>query len=327
MKFEFIRAEKAFYPITLMCRILAVSRPGYYAWCNRPQSPHERRDTLLRVQVRASYERSRKTYGSPRICEELCTAGEQVSRKRVVRLMREQGLVARRRKRFKCTTNSKHAHPIAANILDQKFTASIPNERWVCDTTELLVGENGAKIYLAAVMDLFARLIVGWALSRSNDRHLTMDALDKAIRRRKPGKGLLHHSDQGSTYASDDYQNILKQHGITCSMSRRGNCFDNAAMESWFSTFKAELGEHFDSDEHAKNEAFDYIEVFYNQQRIHSSLDYVSPAEFEKTASRATGHRNAKLSTCHPQVMSLPLGTPSKRSVLTWRSGEERSDG
>ena len=194
--------------------------------------------------------------------------------------MREEGLVGRVRRRFRCTTDSDHGLPVATNLLGRNFQAQAPNQRWVGDTTELVI-PNG-KMYLAAIVDLYSRFVVGWALSALNDRHLTLKALDMALRRRCPGTGLLHHSDQGSTYASEDYQNVLEQHGITCSMSRRGNCYDNAAMESWNSTLKSELGERFESPADAKARLFDYIEVFYNQTRMHSSIDYASPADFER---------------------------------------------
>jgi transposase InsO family protein len=173
--------------------------------------------------------------------------------------------------------------PVATNLLDRHFTAEAPNQRWVGDTTELLI-PNG-KLYLAAVLDLFSRFVVGWAVSAINDRHLTLKALEMALRRRCPGAGLMHHSDRGSTYASEDYQEVLQRHGITCSMSRRGNCLDNAAMESWNSTLKSELGERFESPADAKAQLFDYIEVFYNQARMHSSLGYASPAEFERAST------------------------------------------
>jgi transposase InsO family protein len=194
--------------------------------------------------------------------------------------MQEQGLKGRVRRRYKCTTMSEHDQPIAPNLLGRQFGAEAPNQRWVGDTTELLVGAG--KLYLAVVLDLFSRVVVGWALSAINDRHLVMSALGQALRRRCPGAGLLHHSDQGSPYASDDYRKVLTVNGIACSMSRRGNCLDNAAMESWFSTLKSERGERFESPAETKTELFDYIEVFYNQQRRHSALGYLSPAEFER---------------------------------------------
>jgi putative transposase len=177
---------------------------------------------------------------------------------------------------------SDHNQPVAANLLARQFEADRPNQRWVGDTTELLVGDHGAKLFLAAILDLYSRFVVGWAVSAVNDRHLCLKALDMALRRRCPDAGLLHHSDQGSTYASEDYQKLLAAHGITCSMSRRGNCIDNAAMESWFSTLKCELGERFNSYARAKEELFDYIEAFYNRRRRHSSLDYLSPVDFEQ---------------------------------------------
>jgi transposase InsO family protein len=175
---------------------------------------------------------------------------------------------------------SDHDQPVATNLLAREFTAEGPNQRWVGDTTELLTPSG--KLYLAAVIDLFSRFVVGWAISAMNNRHLTIKALEMALKRRCPQAGLIHHSDQGSTYASEDYQNVLGHHGITCSMSRRGNCYDNAAMESWFSTLKNELGEQFQSAGDAKEKLFDYIEVFYNQQRMHSAIGFVAPAEFER---------------------------------------------
>jgi transposase InsO family protein len=283
VKFALVDAEKANYPIAEMCAWLAVSRAGFYAWRKRPESAHAVEDRRLRVLVRESYDRNKKRYGSPRVHRELGKNGVHTSRKRVVRLMQDQELVARKRRRYKCTTMSDHDQPVAANLLDRKFEAEAPNQRWVGDTTELYVGPSRSKLYLAAIIDLYSRFVVGWALSAVNDRHLCIKALEMALRRRCPKAGLLHHSDQGSTYASEDYQKELDAHGIICSMSRRGNCYDNAAMESWFSTVKSELDENFESYAIAKAELFDYIEVFYNQQRMHSSLDYASPAEHEHT--------------------------------------------
>lgn len=197
--------------------------------------------------------------------------------------MQEQKLVARKRKRFKNTTVADSTRPVAPNLLARDFSASGPNQRWVSDTTELIIG-GSSKLYLAVVLDLYSRFIVGWSVSPSNDRHLAIRALEGAIKRRCPGTGLLHHSDRGAPYTSEDYQNLLEANGVICSMSRKGNCIDNAAMESWFSTLKSELGERFESFGEAKTELFDYIEVFYNQKRRHSSLDYVSPAEYERKA-------------------------------------------
>ena len=284
MKFALIDAEKANYSVAAMCAWLSVSRAGFYAWRKRPESAHAVEDRRLRLLVRESHERSKRRYGSPRVHRELRKKGEHVSRKRIVRLMQADELVARKRRRYKCTTMSDHDQPVAANLLDRKFEAAAPNQRWVGDTTELYIGPSRSKLYLAAIVDLFSRFVVGWALSAVNDRHLCIKALEMALRRRCPDAGLLHHSDQGSTYASEDYQAELEANGIVCSMSRRGNCHDNAAMESWFSTLKFELGEDFESYGIAKAELFDYIEVFYNQQRLHSSLDYATPAEHERAA-------------------------------------------
>ena len=270
-----------FFPVQVLCRALQVSPSGFYAWCRRPESAHARDDCRLKVLVRASFEQSTHRYGSPRIHEDLVEQHERVSRKRVIRLMQEDGLKARARKRFKQTTMSDHDQPVAANVLAQDFVADAPNQRWVADTTEFVIGRSG-KLYLAAVLDLFSRFLVGWAVSAVNDRHLVIKALEMALQRRRPAEGLLHHSDQGSPYASEDYQDLLGRHGMTGSMSRRGNCYDNAVMESWFSTVKAELGEHFGSCGEAKMELFDYIEVFYNQRRRHSTLGQISPAEFER---------------------------------------------
>jgi putative transposase len=281
VKFSFI-AEKAELGVTRLCKALSVSRAGFYAWRGRAPSAHTRRDQLLKVLVREAHERGRGIYGRPRVHRALRNQGVFVSGKRVTRLMREQGLAGRVRRKFRSTTMSDHDRPVAANILDQVFVAAAPNQRWVGDTTELLI-PNG-RLFLAVILDLYSRYVVGWALSAINDRHLTLKALDMALRRRCPGAGLLHHSDQGATYASEDYQTVLARHGIICSMSRRGNCYDNAVMESWNSTLKNELGERFESPMDAKVKLFDYIEVFYNQQRMHSSIDYASPAEFERGA-------------------------------------------
>lgn len=281
MRFAFI-AEEAELGVTRLCKSLSVSRSGFYAWRDRPPSAHAGEDNRLGVLVREAHAKGRKAYGSPRIHVALAKQKVFVSRKRVIRLMQDAGLVGRARRRYRCTTMSDHDQPVAANILGQVFTASAPNQRWVGDTTELLM-PNG-RLFLAVILDLFSRYAVGWALSTVNDRHLTLKALDMALRRRCPGAGLLHHSDQGCTYASEDYQQVLAQRGIVCSMSRRGNCYDNAAMESWNSTFKSELGERFEGPEDADVKVFDYIEVFYNQERMHSSIDYMSPAEFERAA-------------------------------------------
>ena len=278
--------EKACFRVSQLCRALDVARSGFYAWCRRPESAHRQRDRRLKVLVRASFEASKQRYGSPRIHEDLIEQQEAVSRKRVIRLMQEEGLKARVRKRFVCTTMSDHDQPVAGNLLDRQFTADAADQRWVGDTTEFVIGESG-KLYLAAILDLFSRFVVGWAVSAVNDRHLTIRALEMALKRRCPEEGLLHHSDQGCTYASEDYQTILDVRGITCSMSRRGDCYDNAVMEAFFSSVKSELADRFDSCGVAKVELFEYIEVFYNQRRRHSTIGQISPAAYEQRARAA----------------------------------------
>ena len=311
--------EKATHTVTILCRCLAVTRSGFYAWQRRPESTHARDDRRLTVLVRASFDASKQRYGSPRIHADLIEGDEHVSRKRVVRLMQEDGLQARARKRYKITTMSDHDHPVAANLLARQFEADAPNQRWVSDTTEFVIGSSG-KLYLAAILDLFSRFIVGWAVSAVNDRHLTIAALEAALTRRCPEIGLLHHSDQGSTYASGDYQDVLAARGIVCSMSRRGNCHDNAVMESCFSTIKAELADRFDSCSEAKRELFDYIEVFYNQRRRHSTIGQISPAAYERRA-RAEGMDAMENGTArrfpprpHPPLLS---GNEERRAIPT----------
>jgi transposase InsO family protein len=274
--------EKANHTVTILCRCLEVTRSGFYAWQGRAESPRSQDDRRLKVLVKASFDASKQRYGSPRIHGDLIELRERVSRKRVSRLMQEEGLVARARKRYKSTTMSDHDQPVAANLLAQRFDAEAPNQRWVGDTTELVIG-GSQRLFLAAVLDLFSRFIVGWAVSAVNDRHLTIKALEMALKRRCPAIGLLHHSDQGCTYASEDYQDVLEAHGITGSMSRRGNCYDNAAMESFWSTLKSELvhRQSFATRAQARAAIFEYVEVFYNRQRLHSALGYKSPVDFE----------------------------------------------
>jgi putative transposase len=282
VRFAFIDAEKALHRITKLCRLLKVSRAGFYAWCGRPPSSRAVEDARLTILVREAHERSRKTYGSPRVHAELQAHWIFVSRNRVIRLMQNEKLAARQRRRYRATATAPTELPIAPNLLDRKFQPAAPNQSWAADTTYLRAGDGW--LYLAVVLDLYSRFVVGWATSAVHDQQLVMRALDMAVRRRRPDAGLLHHSDQGTQYTSEGFQRALAEHGITCSMSRRGNCYDNAAMESWFSTLKSELGERFENHGAAKEQLFDYIEVFYNQQRRHSVLGYVSPAQFERAA-------------------------------------------
>jgi transposase InsO family protein len=282
VKFAFIDAEKATTPVKVLCRVLGVSRSGFYASQKRPECNHAREDRRLRVLVREAHERSRRNYGSPRIKKALEKQGIPVSRKRVVRLMQLEGIQGKRRRRWTQTTDSQPGVVAAPNVLNREFSPAKPNVSWAGDVTFLRTPHG--FVYLAVVIDLFSRFVVGWAVSAVNDRNLALAALNGALRRRGPGRGLVHHTDQGSPYTSEDYQRVLDDNGIVCSMSRRGNCYDNAAVESFFGTFKTELGEDFESAAHVKTQAFDYIEIFYNQQRMHSALGHESPADYERAA-------------------------------------------
>ena len=283
MKFAFIDAEKAAHRITKLCRLLEVSRAGFYAWCGRVPSSRAIEDARLTILIREAHERSRCTYGSPRIHAELEARGIYVSRGRVIRLMQAEKIAARQRRRYRVVTAAENMQQLVApNLLDRQFQPSTPNQSWAADTTYLRAGDGW--LYLAVVIDLYSRFIVGWATSAVHDQQLVTRALDMAVRRRRPDAGRLHHSDQGTQYTGEAFQRVLAEHGITCSMSRRGNVYDNAAMESWFSTLKSELGDRFENHSAAKDRLFDYIEVFYNQQRRHSVLGYMSPAEFERAA-------------------------------------------
>lgn len=284
MTFAFILAQKATAPVSVMCRTLGVSCSGFYASLGRPESPRTKMDRRLRVLCTEAHERSRRSYGSPRIHKALRKQGVFVSRKRVCRLMRAEGIAGKRRRRWTRTTESAVTAPTALNLLNRDFSPSAPNKAWAGDVTFLRTPHG--FVYLAVILDLFSRSVVGWALSAMNDTALVAAALRGALHRRTPARGLLHHSDQGSTYTSETYQTMLDVHGITCSLSRRGNCYDNAVVESFFGTFKTELGEDFESAGDAKRKAFDYIEVFYNQQRMHSALGDMSPAEYEEAARR-----------------------------------------
>ena len=281
MKFAFIFAEKAFYPITVLCRVLGVSRSGFHAWLGRPQPRRHRDDARLAAEVVAIHRRSRGTYGSPRVHAELRARGVRVGKKRVERLMQEQGLEARRKRRFRRTTDSSHSNPIAPNVVARDFTAAAPNEVWVTDVTAIWTLQGW--LYLAAILDLFSRRVVGWATSACNDTNLALQALHAALTTRQPPVGLVHHSDRGSPYASAEYRAALANCGIRPSMSRKGDCWDNAVAESFFGTIKAELVDHeqYPSHEAANRSIAEYIDRFYNVERRHSSLNYLNPIEFE----------------------------------------------
>jgi putative transposase len=287
MRFHFIDAEKAYYPVVVLCRVLEVWPSGYYAWRRRPQPARIKQDALLAVEIAAAHQRSRGIYGSPRVHRELRARGVRVGRKRVERLMRKNGIQGRQKRRFRRTTDSKHAQPIAPNVLERQFDPKTPNEAWATDVTYVATGEGW--LYLAILLDLFSRRIIGWAVSATNDRALALEALGLAVRCRRPPRGLVHHSDRGSPYASEDYRATLAAAGIVASMSRTGDCWDNAVAESFFATLRAELLDHQNYSTHAAatDSIGDYIEGFYNQQRRHSHLGYVSPIEFELRAQVA----------------------------------------
>ena len=281
MKFAFIHAEKARWPIEVQCEVFEVSRSGYYAWTGRPASARAVEDAALVVEIKAAHKTGRGAYGSPRVHRELRAKGRRIGKKRVERLMREEGIVARKKRRFRRTTDSNHPHPIAPNVLERDFHVELPNTAWVTDVTYVWTYEGW--LYLAAILDLFSRRVVGWAASANNDRALALSALDRAIATRAPTPGMIHHSDRGSVYASADYGEALKKLGAVKSMSRKGDCWDNAVAESFFATIKGEMIDHADylTRGAAITAIADYIDGFYNPYRRHSALDYVSPIEFE----------------------------------------------
>jgi transposase InsO family protein len=287
MRFRFIDAEKASYPVVVLCRVLEVWPSGYYAWRRRPEPIRARKDAQLAVEIAAEHKRSRGIYGSPRVHRELRARGVRVGRKRVERLMRKNGLQGRQKRRFRRTTDSKHGQPIAPNVLGRQFDPKRPNEAWATDVT--YVATSQGWLYLAILLDLFSRRVVGWAISDTNDRALALQALNQALRLRHPPRGLVHHSDRGSPYASDDYRTALATAGLVASMSRTGDCWDNAVAESFFATLRAELLDHERYETHADAAAAigDYIDGFYNPQRRHSYLGYVSPIEYELRAQVA----------------------------------------
>ena len=281
MKFAFIAAEKASASVAVLCKVLDVSRSGFYAWDERGRSTRASEDAKLTVHILAAFKVGRGAYGSPRVHDELKAAGIAVSRKRVARIMRDLGLEGRRKRRFKATTDSKHTMPVAENILDRKFEVDAPDVAWVTDITYVWTAEGW--LYLAAILDLFSRRVVGLAMSERIDRALVLEALRNAVGRRLPNAGLMHHSDRGSQYASGDYQAALDELGVVCSMSRKGNCWDNAVAESFFATLKTECvyTRRFATRAEAREAIFEFIEVFYNGTRRHSTLGYLSPMEFE----------------------------------------------
>jgi putative transposase len=284
MRFQLIDAAKEEFPVTRLCQVLGVSSSGYFAWRSRPASCRQREDLVLLAHIRAAFARSNGTYGSPRMTRELQDESLEVGRRRTARLMRENGLRARQKRRFKRTTDSHHAFPVAPNLLEQDFSAERQNQKWAADIS--YVWTNEGWLYLAVVLDLFARRVVGWAVSDRLHQELALEALRKALAIRRPGNELVHHSDRGSQYCSTAYQAALKKHSIRISMSGKGNCFDNAVVETFFKTLKSELVWRtvFQTRAEAKQAIGRYIDGFYNPVRRHSTLDYLSPVQFEKLA-------------------------------------------
>lgn len=285
MRYVCIERHEQEFAVGLMCRVLEVSRSGFYAWAAREPSARARADERLGAEIGEIHRVSRGRYGSPRVHAELEARGKRVGRKRVARLMRQSGLGGKKRRRFRVTTNSHHTYPIAGNVLDRKFGVEEiqgPDQVWAADITYVPTREGW--LYLAIVLDLASRLVIGWSMGETLESSLAVDALEMAMQRRRPAAGLLHHSDRGVQYASNEYRGLLEGGKAVVSMSRKGNCWDNAVAESFFATVEVELIE--DADWHTRNEArgaiFEFIEVWYNRQRRHSSLEYLTPAAFDK---------------------------------------------
>jgi transposase InsO family protein len=285
VSYDFIDQHKAEWPVSRMCDALDVSKAGYYFWCDRSSSEQEKQRDLLTVQIEVIHAEVRARYGSPRMHAELLDRGHDCCVNTVARIMREAGIAAKTKRKFRHTTDSNHSHPVAENLLDRQFDPAAPNEKWVADMTYIATREGW--LYLAVVEDLFSRMVVGWSMDATMTSRLVVDALEMAVVRRLPGSDLVAHSDRGSQYASEHYQRLLGSKGITCSMSRRGNCWDNAPMESFFASLKKELvhDEDYITRAQAKASIFEYIESFYNRVRRHSTLGYQSPANFEAAHS------------------------------------------
>ncbi len=278
-----MQQHKTELPISVMCEVLSVSRSGYYAWLKNPESKRKQSNSKLREKIRTIHRDSGEAYGSPRVYQALKEQGETCSENRVARLMREDGLRAKTKRRFKATTNSEHNLPVAPNLLDRNFSPEAPNQVYAGDITYIWTAEGW--LYLAVVIDLFSRSVVGWAMNKQMTRQLVMNALTMAVQRHRPPSGVIFHSDRGSQYASGDFQKLLTKHGMRCSMSRKGNCWDNAPVESFFGSLKQELVFHqkYPTRFHARQSLFEYIERFYNRRRLHSTLGYKSPADYEAT--------------------------------------------
>jgi transposase InsO family protein len=281
MRFAFIDVEKANFSVAALCRNLEVTRQGYYASAKRPDSARSASDAALLGKVQEVHAESERRYGSPRILQQLRRTGIRVGKRRVERAMRSLGLRARTKRQFRITTAANPSHRVEPNVLGRRFVASRPNERWVTDITYVQTEQGWC--YLAAILDLYSRAVVGWALDATLCTNLPLAALDHALKRRQPGPGLLHHSDRGCQYTSFEYREALRNSGIAVSMSRKGNCWDNAVAESFFSTLKLELvhGRRWSDRAELRSALFEYIEIFYNRRRLHSSIGYRTPAELE----------------------------------------------
>jgi putative transposase len=285
VKFGFVAKHRGTWPVDRLCEALGVSRSGFYAWRQRPTSERARTDALILVTVRSSFALSDRTYGARRVLGDVQDAGHVCGRQRVARLMRQEALLARPKRRARPTASGERpGHAIAPNVLDREFTATAPNQKWVADFTHIWTSEGW--LYVAVVLDLFARRVVGWAMHPTMTAQLVTDALTMAVWRRGEVEALLHHSDRGSQYTSESFQRLLADLGVTCSMSRSGNVWDNSVMESFFSTLKTERTnrKHYVTRDAARADVFDYVERFYNPLRRHSTLGNVSPVNFERAA-------------------------------------------
>ena len=280
MKFRFISAYRETFKVGRMCSLLNVSRSGYYMWLRRPESRRSRENRALENKIRLLHAASHGIYGAPKIHQDLVDDGVRCGKNRVARIMRKAGIRSRAKKKFKATTNSKHNLPVAPNILNQDFTVDAPDRAWVADITYIATKQGW--LYLAVLVDLFNRKVIGWSASPTMTRALAIDALQMALDQRTPNQGLVHHSDRGSQYASADYQKLLSKHDIACSMSRKGNCYDNAVAESFFHLLKTEWVNHhkYLTRSEAISSLFYYIEIFYNRKRRHSALNYLTPQQY-----------------------------------------------
>jgi len=281
VKYAFIQTQIPQFPVKALCRVLGVARSGYYAWCSREPSKRRQQQAERDKRVAQAFEARKGRSGAPRLCHDLRDAGMNCNRKTVATCLRRQGLRARAARKFKATTNSRHSLPVAENLLQQDFSASAPNQKWVGDITYLHTQEGW--LYLAVVIDLFSRKVIGWAMSERMTADLACDALTMALWRRRQPTGVIVHSDRGSQYCSVAYQALITAHGLRCSMSAKGNCYDNACAESFFHSLKVECihGEPFASRAQMREAVFEYIETDYNRQRRHSTLGYISPEAFE----------------------------------------------